>query len=58
MAIQQKYVSEADIFLAQFNANHPLSKSQKAEIARCHHVFEKRDQKKSATKTAPTSESK
>jgi hypothetical protein len=45
MAIKQKYVSEADIFLAQLNANHPLSESQKAEIARSYKVFQKRDQK-------------
>ena len=50
MAIKQKYVSEADIFLATFNANHPLSESQQAEIARSHKVFEKRDQKPTESK--------
>gem|GEM_PF-5174694 len=45
MAIKQKYVSEADRFLADFNADHPLSESQKAEIERSQKIFEKRNQK-------------
>lgn len=44
MAIKQKYVSDADRFLADFNADHPLSDSQKAEIARSQKVFQKRDE--------------
>jgi len=45
VAIKQKYVSEADRFLADFNADHPLSESQKAEIERSQKIFEKRNQK-------------
>lgn len=43
MTIKQKYVSEADEFLAKFNADHPLSESQKAEIARSQKIFKKRN---------------
>lgn len=43
MAIKQKFVSDADRFLAKFNQEHALSDSQKAEIARSQKIFEKRN---------------
>lgn len=50
VTIKQKYVSEADRFLADFNADHKLTESQKAEIARSQKIFDKRNPKPKASK--------
>ena len=41
--LNKHYVSPADQFLSDFDANHPLSPSQKSERDKHQALFEKRD---------------